>query len=230
MAHAFASQDSQAFIAHSLHAPHPALAMVNASLWEHKWHVCAILVSKVMIVLRNLAPMTAPNTENASTAFARVTMVGVVQIARLDALELASAAVEMESVLRVSATATLGGLATLATFAHACMIVLNTAIATTALVFAKRDTVVVTARSHPSLNHASVRFTVCVDVSSNVLRCMRHKEQVHPTSATHPAPKSVFLNALRVKCPSVSLAPPVFPLMTHLHLPIWHTLASFKIN
>jgi len=174
--------------------------------------------TQAMIAARNTAiarvkkirrVMDALVTASASTACARASMDGVVLIAMLVAPVTDSAAVATASVLRVNATATLAGLDTVATSALACTIAPNMGTAITERASARKGTVDVIALSHLSLSLANARFIAFVAVSSSALRSTRRKVPARRTSATPSARRSVFLNALLVRCQSTSAEVPV---------------------
>jgi hypothetical protein len=144
--------------------------------------------------------MAAQETECASTASALAVTDGVVLIAMHDAQETDNAAAEMESVLKVNATATPDGLAMHAILEPVCMTALNTDIAITALVCAKKDIADVIAPFRQSPSHASVPFTAFVVVCSNAPRCTRPKELVRPMNVTLSAHKSVFPSVWLERC------------------------------
>jgi len=110
MVHASANQDSQDFHAHFLLAHHHAQEMESVSQLELKWLVNVMLDSMDMIVPRNHVQVIALETENASTEFALVIMVGVVMIVLLVALDMDKDVVETENVLKDNAIVTLVGL------------------------------------------------------------------------------------------------------------------------
>lgn len=179
--------------------PH-ALETADACLLEHKWPASATKDLRDTIVLRKLAPTTAPTTENALMECALATMGGEVKTVQGDAQEMANVATETESVLKENATATQDGVGMPVMSELACTIARNTDTAKMELVFAKRDTEAETALSLLNPNLANAQSTVCVAASNNVPRFTKPKELDLPMSATLSAPKNVFLNVLREKC------------------------------
>jgi hypothetical protein len=165
-----------------------------------------------MIAQKSLAPTIALPTDNVSMVFALVKMDGVVLIVLVDALDMASVAVEMENVLKANVIATLVGLGMLAILEPVCMIVPNTAIATTELACAKRDTADVIVLFPRSLNLASVPFIACAAVCNSAPKFMRPKELVLPMSATQLALRNVCLSASLERCQSTSAGQQVCPL------------------
>jgi len=154
--------------------------------------------------------MVALDMDSASMESALAKTVGEVLTATHVALVTDSAAVETESALMESASATLDGLAMLVISEPACMIALNTDIATTVLASAKRDTVGVIALFLLSLNLASVPFIACAVVSNSAPRFMRPRGLDLRMSAIPSVPRNVFLSASLVRCPC-SPVPPTCP-------------------
>jgi len=196
--------------AHSQLAHPLALETDSVCLWELKWHASAMRATRDMTAPKRHAPMTALVTESALVASAHARTVGVVLIVLDVALVTVSAAVAMESVLRVSATATPVGLDMPVTCAHASMTAPSTVTATTELASAKRDTADVTARSQQNPNLASVPSTAFEVAFNSALRCTRHRELGPRMSATRSALRSAYLSVSQARCLSISLEPLTF--------------------
>jgi len=163
-----------------------------------------------MIVLKSLAPTIAVVMVNVLMVFVLAKTVGEVLTVRDVVLDTVSAAVVTESVLKVNATAILGGLVTPATSVPVCTIAHNTDIATTEPACVKKVTVDAIAHFHLNPNPANVPFTVCVAACNNVPRFTRPKVLAHPTNATLNAQRSVFLNAWLARCLLTQMAPLAF--------------------
>jgi hypothetical protein len=202
---ASASLDSLEFTAHFLLALHLALVTDDVCQLEHKWLVNAMKASRVMIALREPAPMIAQDTESALVVFAHVRMDGVAMTVQLDAQDTVKDAVEMVNVLKDSATAILDGLVMDVILELACTTALNTDIATTEHASAKKDTEDVIAHFLLSHNHASAQFTACVDACNNAQRSMKHKALDLPMNATQSVPRSVCHSVLLEKCLKTSV-------------------------
>jgi len=158
-----------------------------------------------MIAPRSRAPMLALETASVSMVFAHARTGGEALTALDAAPGTDNVAVVTESAWRASAIATLAGLVMLVISERACMIARNTDTATTVLAFARRATVVVTARCHRNPNHANVPFTAFVAACSSAPRSTKHKALVHPMSATPPALRSASPSASPERCLSTSL-------------------------
>lgn len=194
------NQDSLEYTALFQLARLPVLEMVNAPRRDRPWLAFATKGMKVMIALKNHVQMTAPLTGNVSMEFVRAIMVGVARIAPGVVLVLASAALEMANVWMERVLVIQDGQAMVATTARASMTALSMASVTMVHAFAKKDTGDVTAHYLPNPSLASVPSIVCVDVSNNAQKFMRHKGPVHLTSATLSALKNVFLSVWLGKC------------------------------
>jgi len=143
---ASASQASPASTAHYPRAPPPARATASVHQTVPPWPVSVMTDSRDTIALRSRAPTTAAGTENALTASAPATMAGAARTAQAAAQAWARSALATANVWMARARAIPGGQGTAVTYGRACTIAPNMATAQTELAFARRDTVVATAR------------------------------------------------------------------------------------